>query len=362
MLKYLHHQLKTNWLLSISLSLAVVLYALDRGPLYRYIGYHDLKVLLVLFTMMLISGGFERSGVLKWLSYVFMGRVHGTFQATAMLIIITAVFSAFVTNDISLMVMVPFTISVFLSLELSPLWPVIFVTIAANVGSSLTPFGNPQNIYIYAYYGLNFLQFISAIWPFAVFGIFLLLVSVYIFLDKRSICIKGDVSTQPWAIWYVLSFPVFLYGVLSDNVLLLAILAVVLSIYSLWHKSVWADVDFSLLLIFVSFFFISGSITHMYNPEPLTSPKSVFLLSAFLSQVISNVPTATILADITPLWKPLLIGVSVGGVGTLIASMANLISYRIYVKHVGRDKYLWYFHVYSFAFLAILMAFMWFWM
>ena len=351
---------KNNWLLSVSVTVAIVLYAFDRGPLHRYIGYHDVKVLLVLFTMMLISGGLERSGVLRWLSYVFMDRAHGTFQATAMLIIITAVFSAFVTNDIALMVMVPFTIRVFLSLELSPMWPVIFVTIAANVGSSLTPFGNPQNIYIYAYYGLDFSQFISAIWPFTVFGIFLLLVSAYMFVDKKSLSIKGRVSIQPWAIWYVLSLPIFLYGVLLDNVFVLTILAVILGIYSLWHQDVWADVDFSLLLVFVSFFFISGSITHMYNPEPLTSSKSVFLLSAFLSQVISNVPTATILADITPLWKPLLIGVSVGGVGTLIASMANLISYNIYVRRVGKDRYLWYFHVYSFGFLAILIAFMWF--
>ncbi|HKI47351.1 MAG TPA: SLC13 family permease [Balneolales bacterium] len=297
---------------------------------------NDLKILFILSMLLVIVRGLEHSALFPAIE----GRLSQGKWLPLQLIVITAILSMFVTNDAALLVMVPFTLNLSVSHKN---WIVIAEAMSANIGSALTPIGNPQNLYIYSHYHVHVLQFMAEILPFVAVGLFGLVVWGWslnsgfknatkarkVFLDRNS---------------YVFGFFLLLIMLVVLHILPFYLSALVL-IYVLLVDRRLLKIDYSLLLTFFLFFGFSNNLVSLIDFR-FVRPGRIFWFSALSSQVISNVPTALLFAKFTGNWRDLLWGVSVGGLGNLVGSLANLIAYRFYSQRTGKvTSFLWQFHV-----------------
>ncbi len=331
---------KDEWLLGLSALgvLATSLY-LRRVPSYAASDFQVLYILLVLFV---ITAGLREHNVL---AHVARRLERGRFLA-AKLVLLTFFFSMLVTNDVALLSVVPLT--VLLHVERKA-WLVVLETLAANAGSALSPFGNPQNLFLYWFYDVPFGRFVMAIAPFsAVFLVALLGGALLLRVNGNpSAAARPVPQLSPTAYVYVGALGTFALAIL--RVLPLSVGGGVL-LYALLADRRSLHVDYALLATFACFFGFTDNL-RVLLAGVLTHPHHVFLLAALLSQGISNVPAALLLADFTMRWQALLWGVSVGGFGSLVGSLANLIAYRIYTRQVrgaSRD-FLLKFHLASYA-------------
>ena len=280
-----------------------------------------------------------------------------------------------ITNDVALLTFVPFAIAVcsMAGMEKYLVSVVTMQTIAANLGSMTTPVGNPQNLYIYAKSGMDFADFLRITGPVSAAAFLLLLLYIAVLPGGKQVSIsegrdeknlpvcrseeKAKLNPKKLVLYAVL-FAVCLSSVmhLTDyRIMLLVVVAAVLAA----EPSVLKNVDYGLLLTFVGFFIFIGNIARISAFRELFSGMTDTLGAAagiLISQVISNVPAALLLSGFTHHWDQLLIGVSLGGLGTLIASMASLISYKLLTKEYPEKKtaYIKYFTAANLGFLAIL--------
>ncbi len=336
-------------------------------PDEQYMGYIDVRVLALLFSLMVVTTGLQKQGVFSVLASALLPKAEHTGQLRLLLVFLCFFSSMFITNDVSLITFVPFTVIVYTMAGLRPQMMMVIVlqTIAANLGSMLTPVGNPQNLYLYSVSGMSMTEFMKAMLGLtAVSGILLCLCCVLpghqnmetdfqrkqlILDDKGKLCVG----------FYVVLFIASLLSVLRllpyQVPLVLAVAGAVLT-----DRSVLKKVDYSLLITFVSFFIFIGNMGRIEAVREFLSGilEGRELVIGFLSsQVISNVPAAVLLSGFTDNWKELLKGVNIGGLGTLIASMASLISYKLYVKEEPekKSKYLLYFTGMNVLFAAVLL-------
>jgi len=244
-----------------------------------------------------------------------------------------------ITNDVALITFVPFTIMILRSSNREDLMiPVIVLqTVAANMGSMLTPIGNPQNLYLYGVTGMNIGEFILTMLPLTALTFILLILSLFflpkknrpIVIDNYYTIVKGNASGLQ-IILYCILFLLALCSVLRliPWYIMASIILVAVIIINYW---VILKVDYVLLLTFIGFFIFTGNIGRISKIrnilEDLIKGRE-FPISVITSQFISNVPATLLLSDFTQDYKSLLQGVNVGGLGTLIASMASLISYK----------------------------------
>ena len=247
------------------------------------------------------------------------------------LIALTFFLSMLVTNDVALIVIVPMSLA--LDIERRDIL-VIIEALAANAGSAFTPFGNPQNLFIYWFYDLHPLAFITSIAPFS--SLFLIL------LLAASMFIKTRGRIRPPRETPEIGASAYIYGVLLIIILLdiLHILPLAAGfgviIYALLYDRRALRIDYPLLLTFLFFFGLAGNLKEMLATE-IGSSEHVFLLSALSSQIMSNVPATLLFAKFTSNWEALLWGANAGGFGSLFGSLANLIAYKIYVSHKSTD-------------------------
>jgi Na+/H+ antiporter NhaD/arsenite permease-like protein len=281
------------------------------------------EILFVLWALFIAVKGLEKSGLMANLSR----RLEAGPGAAVKLVAATFLLALLVTNDAALVVIIPLTLG--LSLERKGLL-VIFEALAANAGSALTPFGNPQNFYLYWFYDLRPLEFLQTMAPFSLSFLLLLLLAAGLLEVGRSHPERTESGLPP--VRKRAAVYVFLLAVVLLSVLRLlppaAGLAVVL--FALLFDRPALRVDYGLLLTFFFFFGLADNLKLMLAAR-LAHPSHVFLLSALASQVISNVPAALIFAKFTANWKALLWGVNTGGFGSLFGSFANLIAYRLYL-------------------------------
>ena len=330
-----------EWLLVVSTTgLLATSVWLRRAPAYSV---HDFEVVFTLLVFLVIARGLELSGFLPNLARRFgAGRALGL-----KLVGLTAVLSMFVTNDVALLTVVPLTLAMNVRKKGTL---VILETLTANGASALTPFGNPQNIFIYYHYHLHPVEFVRVIVPFGVVSLALVLALTQ--LRVRSVSLEDDGTHDPvdrHAIAYLVSFPLFLAGVL--HVLPLSVGFLPLAYASLADRRS-LKIDVILLATFLAFFGFTDNLMQMLEFN-LQDPTKVFLASAVASQFISNVPSALLFGDFTQNWQALLWGVSVGGFGSLIGSLASLISYRFYKAHVANTRsFLLEFHLLSYILFA----------
>ena len=344
-------------------------------PDVQYLGYIDLRTLAILFSLMTVMAGLRRQGFFDGLGRALLSRTHSTFQLTLVLVGLCFFGSMFITNDVSLLTFVPFTFVVLSRLgadvRRSLLVPVVCMqTIAANLGSMLTPIGNPQNLYLYGKSGMSMAEFLLLMLPYTVVSLLLLVGwAVAVCRKQASSCI-GALPEQPnttadrkiilldavlFAVCLLAVVRVLPYGVAFAAVLVCVLFA---------DPHTLRAVDYSLLLTFVAFFIFIGNLGRIpafsgWLQEFLTGRE--VLVAVLASQVTSNVPAALLLSGFTAETQALIIGTNLGGLGTLIASMASLISYRQIARELpqGKKQYFGLFTLSNLIFLALLLG-VWF--
>lgn len=365
--------LKKETVLSIAFLLAVVsafIVPIDA----QYITYMDFRVLVLLFALMTVMSGLQSLGIFEKLSYALLKYVKSIRSLTLLLVSLCFFLAMFITNDVALITFVPFTILILEKVN-SPknLIPIIVLeTIAANLGSMLTPVGNPQNLYLYGLSGLNILEFILHMAPSTVLSFVLLVICCFL-LKKESITLSDTENTvkneKPILTAYY--FVLFILCLMTVAYLIPYPLLLLVSIPVLlvWDRDTLKKVDYSLLLTFISFFVFIGNMQRIPAVAEMISSLvegKELLVAFFASQIISNVPAAMLLSGFTDQYKDLLLGVNIGGLGTLIASLASLISFKYFANHVGtlpqecgvtKGKYMLHFTVMNVLFAVVLLGF-----
>lgn len=320
--------LSEQWLLIISIAgvIGTSLYLHQPPSLAR----EDLQIIFILAVLFIAVKGLERSGLLSWLSQKIE---RGAFLP-AKLVCVTFFLSMLVTNDVALLVMVPLTLA--LNTDRKDIL-VILEALAANAGSALTPFGNPQNLFIYWYYHLEPQQFITTITPFCL--LFLILLTLAAFsVQQRNAVVPHYPSLRPHRTAWIYLLLLVLVILTVLRVLPVSIGFIVVA-YALLFDRKSLGIDYSLLFTLICCFVISENMKGILAVR-LQHSTHIFLSSALASQVISNVPAALLFAKFTPHWQALLWGTNVGGFGSLIGSLANVIAYRLYLAHDETSRYL----------------------
>ena len=324
-------------------------------PSKDYVGYIDFKTLSLLFCLMITVCGFRSINVFTALGNVVSKKADTNRNIT------------FFTNDVALITFVPFTIFFLKSVNESKSIGkiVILETISANLGSMLTPVGNPQNLYIYSISNMSVGKFIGTMLPLSTVSLVLVLILCITIKNKKFEVENTEnneiVVDKKGVVVYGLLFLLCIGCVLHilNYIYLFVIVSVVMAIY---NRKLFLKVDYILLLTFVFFFVFIGNLSNMESVktflESIIDGKELFI-GAFLSQFISNVPATILLLKFTENYKQLLYGVDIGGLGTLIGSMASLISYKFYSQEDDADtkKYIKDFSIYGFSLLIILIVF-----
>ena len=337
-------------------------------PSLAYLDYIDLRVLILLLCLMLVVAGIRQTGAFTVICEALLKKFRSIKIVGLMLVLLSYFLSMLLTNDVALVTLVPFTLLMFEKIsgeKKSKALIILLVleTAAANLGSMLTPMGNPQNLYLYSKFELTIGQFFGIIFPYSALSLVMVVCSVFLFLPKlefenekptESTKITGRVKL----ILYIVLFLVCMLTILRilDDKILFVIVALAVLILD---RKLFLQADYSLLLTFVFFFVFVGNLGSI--PALSDALKNVFegnevIISIALSQVISNVPAALLLSGISDNFKALIIGVNLGGLGTLIASMASLITYKFYAnsKDSQPRKYILTFTAFSLCYLAVL--------
>ena len=335
-------------------------------PNKEYLGYVDWSTLGLLFCLMAAVQGFGSIGAFIRLSGALTKRFHNTRTLGAALALMCFFLAMLVTNDVSLITLVPLTIALFREHPEVTIRTVILETAAANLGSMTTPMGNPQNLYIYSHYGMPLGDFFCTMLPPTVLSLIIIIVSALLIPSHRLE--PENISRFP-AMAKSGRLKIIMFSVAAAASLCTVVrvldwrisLAVTLVCVLIADFRVLARVDYALLLTFVCFFVFVGNISAIPAVRELISgvvSGRELLVGAALSQIISNVPCAVMLSGFTDNAKQLMLGVDIGGLGTLIASLASLISFKLYgASHAAKKgRYFLEFTVYNFAVLAVLLA------
>lgn len=336
-------------------------------PDSAYLTYPDYRTMALLFCLMIIVAGLQSLGVFSFLGQSLLNKARSLRKLSIIMVLLCFFCSMIITNDVTLITFVPFTILVFrmINKEDRILMMVILETIAANLGSMATPIGNPQNLYLYSAANITMKQFAMAVFPYAGLALVMLL---FVLLTGRDEPLERDILREQEKITFDSMFPAMMPYLL----LLVLCLLVVFRIFSygpvflcvtivifLVNWRLFRSVDYFLLLTFLCFFIFIGNIKRI--PEissilvSLVQGKELWA-GILVSQVISNVPAAILLSGFTGNFSTLLTAVNLGGLGTLIASLASLISFKFYAKEYPSRKgaFLKSFTLWNLVFLLVL--------
>ena len=354
--------LKREIVMTISLVLALVSMLLVT-PDAEYAGYINWDVIMLLFSLMAVVAGLKKCRVFDMVSAVLM-KLGGDLRRLSMLLTMACFFvSMVVTNDVALITFVPLTVGMLSAATPGKLiYIVTLETIAANLGSMATPIGNPQNLYLYSRYAMSGGDFAGTVLPIAGASLVLLLAaSLPIKGGKLELAFEKPekLPAGKLAVYGVLLVMCILsvFRVVPKPVCCIAVAVLVL----MMDRKGILEVDYALLLTFICFFIFVGNIGRLDAVSSFMSrivvgrEKEVGILA---SQVISNVPAALMLSGFTENGAALMRGVNIGGLGTLVASLASLISFKAYMKAPGAraGRYIAWFTVVNIVFLAVIYA------
>ena len=360
---------KKETILCVAALLAVISMAWI-PPDGEYMGYIKWQVLVLLFCLMSVMGGLQALGIFKAIANTLLHWANGLRQLTLLLVMLCFFFAMVVTNDVALITFVPFTILLLQMADLTgEMIPILVLqTIAANLGSMLTPIGNPQNLYLYTVSGMSPADFVLTMLPFTLLSLFLLVLCCMLTKDvplsgQMLPPIQGEAFSMREKV--TLSALLMLFAACLMTVFHVMPYWTVLGISLVWfvffERDVLGKVDYSLLITFIFFFVFIGNMGRI--PAMRDAIASILagremIVSFLCSQIISNVPAAVLLSGFTDHWKDLLFGVNIGGLGTLIASMASLISYKFFVQanEKAKGKYLKHFTIMNILFAIPLLV------
>lgn len=335
-------------------------------PDSAYIDYFDFKTLTCLFCTLAVICALKNIRFFTITARKIVTLAGNTRTLSLALVYITFIGSMFLANDMALLTFLPLG---YISLSatgkekyMAPIF--IFQNIAANLGGMLTPFGNPQNLYIYTKFNIPTGEFMSVmLLPFAL-SIVLFTICCF-FIPKESLTLSEETNEKILPGRTAFNLVLFALTILTVFRIIpyyICLPIILVAVFATDRRAL-AKVDYPLLLTFVCFFLLAGNVARIDAVSSFFSyllEKNTLLTSVLSCQVISNVPSAILLSEFTTNWRELLVGVNIGGVGTLISSLASLITFREYTSHVkGKTlKYIGLFSALNFGFLIILTAVM----
>jgi Na+/H+ antiporter NhaD/arsenite permease-like protein len=333
-------------------------------PDKEYLGYFDFKTLTCLFTVLAVVCALKNVRFFYTIAEKIVKRFKNARLAAIALIYITFIGSMFLANDMALLTFLPLGYFMLISTKKEKYMCPVFIlqNIAANLGGMLTPFGNPQNLYIYEKYSIANAEFVRIMFPpFALAVTLIFLCCLPIKKEKLSLKHR-DFSPLPKAktAAYLMLFAFSVALVFRIVPYYVGLLLIPLALLFLDRKAL-RDVDYILLLTFVAFFIFAGNMSRIGVVREFLSSlleKNTLVFSVLSCQFISNVPSAILLSQFTENYRELLVGVNIGGTGTVIASLASLITLKEYASHGGSvRKYFAVFSALNFGFLAVMLVF-----
>ena len=346
-------------------------------PDMQYLSYIDYRVLALLFCLMTVMEGFKSTGFFAAVAGKLPEKVKTFRQLYLVLVFLCFFTSMWITNDVALLTFVPFTVLVLrmtgLEQEMIPV--IVLQTIAANLGSMTTPVGNPQNLYLYSISGMGIGAFLQIMGPLTLISAGLIFLICLIHKDfpirqgmlgKEIVGVRKAGENQVLAVLFFISL-LSVFRILSWQLLLLIVLASCIGIKAFCkEKYLPLEADFGLLLTFVAFFIFIGNMGRICAVREVLSQVlngRELLISFLCSQMISNVPAAILLSGFTQEYRGLLQGVNIGGLGTLIASLASLISYKFFAAESEqtpaagtRGRYMLTFTIWNVGMALVLLA------
>lgn len=353
---------------SVVISFSAALISCLFVPVTNYVDYIDTDTIGLLFCLMIAVAGFRDCGLLSFLSGKLLGGENPKSRRTGMLLVFISFFTSMLfTNDVALIAFVPLTAALFENLPKTMIYVITLQTAAANLGSMLTPFGNPQNLYLYDRYGMTAGEFFSATVPVTmlsaalIFALCMLIKNEPLNTRSRS---GAVIRNKRYLALYSALFLLCLLTVFG-KINVIVTFASVCIVAAIIDMRIFAAVDYGLLATFAFFFIFVGNIRNIGAVSQfvtnLTDGREM-LASAAVSQVISNVPAAVMLSGFTENSRALVLGTNIGGLGTIVASLASLISFRVYLEtdEAKPLRYLGVFTLVNVLLLAVTFAFAYF--
>ncbi len=355
---------KTNAVMLIA-ALAATITSFIVPPDREYLDYFDLKTLTCLFCVLAVVCALRNIRFFYTMAKAIIRKFKNTKLCILALVYITFIGSMLIANDMALLTFLPLGYFVLHTTGKEKYMAFTFImqNIAANLGGMLTPFGNPQNLYLYSKFNIPDLEFMRIMFPPFIVAIVLITACCLLFVKSEPLVIEEKAASLPmprviiYLLLFALSIAIVFRGI-PYYIGLIIIPAVLLFL----DREALRSVDYGLLLTFTFFFIFSGNMARIDAVRDFFSyllDKNTLVFSALSCQFISNVPSAILLSQFTDNYRDLLLGVNIGGAGTMIASLASLITFREYSKQdPGHTvRYLIKFSMFNFAFLGILILF-----
>ena len=352
--------IKKNTVMAVSF-VAALLTGFIVPPDKKYIGYFDFKTLVCLFCVLAVVCALKNVNFFYILAQKIVHSFKTTRSSIIALVYITFIGSMLIANDMALLTFLPLGYFVLYSTDKGNYMCFTFImqNIAANLGGMLTPFGNPQNLYLYTKFSIPTLEFMKIMAPPFIISIAIITICC-MFVENDPLKFEAEpmeanrIKTFIYLIMFVFSI-IIVFRVVPYILGLFVVIPLLLVL----DRKALKMVDYPLLLTFVFFFIFAGNMSRIDIIQKIFQfllEKSTLIFSVLSCQIISNVPSAVLLSQFTNNYPDLLLGVNIGGVGTLISSLASLITFREYVKHNPKKTayYVGKFSVYNFGFLIVL--------
>lgn len=332
----------------------------------QYIGYFDFKTLTCLFCVLAVVCALKDIRFFYMLARRIVHLFRNARLSILALVYITFIGSMLIANDMALLTFLPLGYLVLATTGKEKYMPFTFImqNIAANLGGMLTPFGNPQNLYLYTKFSIPNAEFVSIMAPPFALAVALITASCLIFVKPDALEVPDEeISLPPLKTALYLALFALAIAIVFRGIPYWIGLVVIPLVLLFADRKALLEVDYPLLLTFVFFFIFAGNMGRIDAVRSFFSSlleKDTLTFSTLSCQFISNVPSAILLSQFTDNYRALLVGVNIGGVGTLIASLASLITFREYVKHnPGKaGSYIAQFSAFNFSFLFVLLSFM----
>ncbi|MBE6600527.1 MAG: citrate transporter [Ruminococcaceae bacterium] len=355
---------KANTVLCIA-ALAAIVTSCIVVPDAEYIGYFDFRTLTCLFCTLAVICALKNIRFFTIIARKIVCTTGNLRMAILALVYITFIGSMLIANDMALLTFLPLGFFVLDSTGKRKYMAFTFImqNIAANLGGMLTPFGNPQNLYLYSEFAIPDLEFITIMFPPFILSVVLITVCcLFVKPEKLELENRDDSRLPIWrTVVYLILFAFSILIVFRAIPYFLGLVLIPFALLFLDRKAL-ARVDYGLLLTFACFFVFAGNMARIPEVREVFSSlleSNTLVVSALSCQFISNVPSAILLSQFTESYRELLVGVNIGGAGTLIASLASLITFREYTKNNPKKtlSYIGLFSAFNFGFLIILLVF-----
>ena len=356
--------LKDNAVLMIAI-LAAIITSIIVPPDKEYLGYFDFKTLACLFSVLAVVCALRNIRFFYTLAKAIVRKFRNARVAILALVYITFIGSMLIANDMALLTFLPLGYFILHTTKKEKYLAFAFImqNIAANLGGMLTPFGNPQNLYLYSKFNIPDSEFVTIMFPPFIVAILLITICCLVFVKNEPLEIEEKAASLPIGrvIIYLALFAVAIMMVFRFMPYQIGLIIIPLALLFL-DRDALKQVDYGLLFTFVFFFIFAGNMGRIEAVRSFFSYLlniNTLIFSAMSCQFISNVPSAILLSQFTDNYRELLLGVNIGGAGTLIASLASLITFKEYTKQDPKHtlSYVLKFTAFNFAFLIILTAF-----